>query len=80
MKFSKPTTVIRTMVYKKRMAPAGHVFFVAQKSIAWSADSNRIFSAYRVVKTEGLSQEDEQHIKDTLIKELEASIERKLAK
>lgn len=74
MKIVKDTTVTRSVLHNKRMAPKGCVFFVAKKTIAWSADENRVFSTAILVNTTGATSEMEDILKKDLIQKLEDKI------
>jgi len=62
--FAESIRFERTIIHKKRIAPKGYCFFVVT-----AKDKDKIYSMYQLVRTEGMSDEREQELKDELISE-----------
>lgn len=74
MKTVKEASVVRSILHNKRIAPKGCVYFVARKTVAWSADQNRTFCTYVLVNTKEATPAMEESLKNKLLAKLEADI------
>ena len=79
MKSVKPTTITRSIIHNKRIAPKGHVFLICKHTVAWSANQNKTFSLAVLVNTQGLTDEQEQILKNKLVEDFNKKLEAQAA-
>ena len=71
MKLNKPTTVTRSIIHNKRIAPNGCVFLVCKAQIAWDANRNKTFTKAILLNTQGVTDEQEAEVKAKLIEQMD---------